>query len=45
MSLFELVGVELTLADALGVPVYITTRQSLHPMMRDKILQDAVRLI
>jgi predicted nucleotidyltransferase len=44
-SLFELVGLELNLGDQLGFPVYITTRSSLHPLMKDQILRDAIRLI
>jgi hypothetical protein len=44
-SLFELVGLEQKLSDQLGFPVYITTRGSLHPLMKDKILRDAIKLL
>jgi uncharacterized protein len=44
-NLFELVGLELDLGEKLGFPVYITTRDSLHPLMKDKILGYAIQLI
>ena len=41
-SLVDLVGIKLLLEDALGVEVDVTTRDSLHPMLRKDIEQSAV---
>jgi uncharacterized protein len=43
-SLVDLVGIKLFLEDALGVEVDVTTRDSLHPMLRKDIEQSAVRV-
>ena len=43
-SLLELVGIKLLLEKKLGVPVDVTTRDSLHPMLRAEIEQSAVRV-
>lgn len=43
-SLVNLVDIKLYLEDRLGVPVDITTRDSLHPMLRRKIESTAVRV-
>ena len=43
-SLLELVGIKLLLEEKLGVHVDVTTRDSLHPMLRDDIEQSAVRV-
>ena len=43
-SLFELVGIKLLLEKKLGVDVDVTTRDSLHPMLRADIEQSAVRV-
>lgn len=43
-SLFKLVEIEQTLSAELGVPVSIATRNALHPLMRAKIEQDALRI-
>jgi uncharacterized protein len=43
-SLVDLVGIKLLLEDALGVDVDVTTRDSLHPMLRKDIEQSAVRV-
>jgi len=43
-SLFELVGIKLLLEESLGVSVDVTTRDSLHPLLRDDIEQSAVRV-
>ena len=43
-SLLELVGIKLLLEQKLGVPVDVTTRDSLHPMLRDDIERSAVRV-
>jgi predicted nucleotidyltransferase len=44
-NLFRLMRLEEQLSRALGVPVTITTRNALHPLMRDKIERDAVRVM
>src|SRR5580704_16119171 len=43
-SLLELVGIKLVLEEKLGIPVDVTTRDSLHPMLRADIEQSAVRV-
>jgi uncharacterized protein len=43
-SLVDLVDIKLFLEDRLGVPVDITTRDSLHPMLRRGIENAAVRV-
>jgi uncharacterized protein len=43
-SLLELVGIKLLLEEKLGVQVDVTTRDSLHPMLRADIEQSAVRV-
>ena len=43
-SLIDLVDIKLFLEDRLGVPVDITTRDSLHPMLRRGIETSAVRV-
>jgi predicted nucleotidyltransferase len=43
-SLVDLVGIKLFLEDELGVQVDITTRDSLHPMLRTDIEKSAVRV-
>lgn len=43
-SLVDLVGIKLLLEDALGVEVDVTTRDSLHPMLRKDIEPSAVRV-
>ena len=43
-SLLELVGIKLLLEEKLGVEVDVTTRDSLHPMLRADIEQWAVRV-
>jgi uncharacterized protein len=43
-SLVDLAGIKLFLQDALGVDVDVTTRDSLHPMLRKDIEQSAVRV-
>jgi predicted nucleotidyltransferase len=41
-SLVDLVGIKLFLEDSLGVQVDLTTRDSLHPMLRQDIEKSAV---
>jgi predicted nucleotidyltransferase len=43
-SLLELVGIKLLLEEKLGVGVDVTTRDSLHPLLRADIEQSAVRV-
>jgi len=43
-SLVDLAGIKLFLEDMLGVDVDVTTRDSLHPMLRNDIEQSAVRV-
>ena len=44
-SLFRLIEIEQQLARDLGVAVSITTRDSLHPQMRERIESDAARIL
>jgi predicted nucleotidyltransferase len=41
---FDLVGIKQYLEDELGMPVDITTRDGLHPMLKSEIQQTAVRI-
>jgi predicted nucleotidyltransferase len=43
-SLVDLVGIKLFLEDTLGVEIDLTTRDSLHPMLREEIEQSALRV-
>ncbi len=43
-SLVDLVGIKLFLEDELGIEVDVTTRDSLHPMLRKNIEKSAVRV-
>jgi len=40
----DLVGIKLLLEDQLGMAVDVTTRDSLHPMLRQDIEKSAVRV-
>lgn len=44
ISLFDLVGMKQLLEDELQTEVDITTRDSLHPMLRTDIEQSAIRV-
>ena len=44
-SLLDLVGLQQDLSDELGMEVDVVTFASLHPLLRDRILQDQVPLI
>ena len=44
-SLLNMSGIRLIVMDELSREVDITTRNSLHPLLRDKILADAVRVL
>jgi hypothetical protein len=43
-SLVELVGIKQLLEEELGMEVDVTTRDSLHPMLKSEIEQSAVRI-
>ena len=43
-NLVRLMQIEDEISEALGIPVTITTRNALHPLMRDSIEGDAVRI-
>ncbi len=43
-SLLDLVGLQLDLQDALGVRVDLATERELHPLLRQRILAEAVAL-
>jgi hypothetical protein len=43
-SLVDLVGIKHFLEDSLGIAVDVTTRDSLHPMLRRDIEKSAVRV-
>ena len=43
-SLLDLAGIKLILEDRLGIEVHITTRNSLHPMLRADIEKEAIRV-
>jgi uncharacterized protein len=43
-SLVDLAGIKLFLEDTLGVDVDVTTRDSLHPMLRKDMEASAVRV-
>ena len=44
-NMFRLMQLEEEISEALGVPVTITTRGALHPLMKDRIERDAVRVL
>jgi predicted nucleotidyltransferase len=43
-SLMELAGIRLVLEDEFDFPVSVTTRDRLHPMLREEIEREAVRV-
>ena len=43
-NMFRLMQIEEKISEALGVPVTITTRDALHPLMKESIERDAVRV-
>ena len=43
-SLIDLVGFKLFLEETLGIEADVTTRDSLHPLMKDDIERSAVRV-
>ncbi len=44
-NMFRLMQIEEEISRALGVPVAITTRNALHPLMKDAIERDAIRVL
>ena len=43
-NMFRLMKIEEEISEVLGIPVTITTRNALHPLMKDSIERDAVRV-
>jgi predicted nucleotidyltransferase len=43
-NMFRLMQIEEKISEALGIPVTITTRDALHPLMKKNIERDAVRV-
>ena len=43
-NMFRLMQIEESISETLGVPVTITTRGALHPLMKESIERDAVRV-
>ena len=43
-SLFKLVEFECAVIEEFGIPVHITTRRSIHPMMKSEIEKTAIRV-
>jgi len=44
-NMFRLMQLEEEISEALGIPVTITTRNALHPLMKANIEQDAIRVL
>lgn len=44
-DIFRLMQLEEKLANVLGVSVSITTRNALHPLMKEQIERDAIRVL
>jgi predicted nucleotidyltransferase len=44
-NIFRLMQIEEDISKALGIPVTITTRNALHPLMKANIERDAVRVL
>jgi len=44
-NMFRLMQLEEEISEALGIAVTITTRGALHPLMKDSIERDAVRVL
>jgi predicted nucleotidyltransferase len=44
-NIFRLMQLEEELGKALGMPVTITTRDGLHPLMKDQIEREAIRVL
>jgi uncharacterized protein len=44
-NMFRLMQLEEDISEALGIPVTITTRNALHPLMKDNIEREAVQVL
>ncbi len=44
-SLLDLIGLQQDLTDELGLKVEATTYPALHPQIRDRVLQDEIRIL
>jgi predicted nucleotidyltransferase len=44
-NIFRLMRIEAQISEELRIPVTITTRNALHPRMKDRIERDAVRVL
>jgi uncharacterized protein len=44
-NMFRLMQLEEEISQELGIPVTITTRNALHPLMKDNIERDAVQVL
>jgi predicted nucleotidyltransferase len=44
-NMFRLMQIEENISEDLGTPVTITTRDALHPLMKESIERDAIRVI
>jgi predicted nucleotidyltransferase len=44
-NMFRLMQIEGEISSAIGVPVTITTRGALHPLMKDAIEHEAIRVL
>ena len=44
-SLLDLVGLQLDLSEALGIDVDANTYNAIHPLLRDRILKDEIRIL
>jgi uncharacterized protein len=43
-SLLDIIAFENDMRDAIGVPVHMTTRDSLHPIIKGQVETDAIRV-
>ena len=43
-NMFRLMQIEQKISETLGIPVTITTRDALHPLMKKNIERDAIRV-
>ena len=44
-SLLDLVGLQLELSETLGIAVDANTYRAIHPLLRDGILEDEIRIL
>jgi predicted nucleotidyltransferase len=44
-NIFRLMQIEERISETLGIPVTITARSALHPLMKDSIERDAIRVL